>query len=192
MSTSETIKKIFENFGESFFSKNKPITQNKHEILESDPKDVIFAKKLNNSGGRFFYSNKEDEIKNILKKLITHLKIDEICCIDEKIKNKFSDLNISLEINSPQKNNGIILTCEHLIADQGKVLLSSAQIKNKKIDNFPNEIIVIAYISQIVLRINDAMRSITKKYKTNSPFNISTIGSGNKKLSVIVVEDFEH
>ena len=107
--------------------------------------------KLNNSGGRFFYSNKEDEIKNILKKLITHLKIDEVCCIDEN-KNKFSDLNISLELNSTQKN-GIILTCEHLIADQGKVLLSSAQIKNKKIENFPNEIIVIAYISQIVLRI---------------------------------------
>ena len=36
---------------------------------------------------------------------------------------------------------------------------------NKKIENFPNEIIVIAYISQIVLRINDAMRSITKKYQ---------------------------
>ena len=80
MSTSETIKKIFENFGESFFSKNKPITLSKFEILENDPKDVIFAKKLNNSGGRFFYSNKEDEIKNILKKLITHLKIDEVCC----------------------------------------------------------------------------------------------------------------
>lgn len=192
MSTSKTIKKIFENFGENFFSKNKPIILNKYEILENDPKDVIFAKKLNNSGGRFFYSNKEDEIKNILRKLITHLKIDEIYCLDEKIKKRFSDLNISLELNSSHKNNGIILTCEHLIADQGKVLLSSSQIKNKKIDNFPGEIIVIAYISQIVLRINDAMRSITKKYKTNSPFNISTIGSGKKKLNVIVVEDFEH
>ncbi|MBH76407.1 MAG: hypothetical protein CMP68_04660 [Flavobacteriales bacterium] len=192
MSTSKTIKKIFENFGENFFSKNKPTILNKYEILENDPKDVIFAKNLNNSGGRFFYSDKEDEIKNILKKLITHLKIDEIYCIDEKIKKKFSDINISLEPNSSQKNNGIILTCEHLIADQGKVLLSSSQIKNKKIDNFPGEIIVIAYISQIVLRINDAMRSITKKYKTNSPFNISTIGSGKKKLSVIVVEDFEY
>ena len=192
MSTSKTIKKIFKDLGENFFSKNKPIISNEYKILSNDPTDVIFAKKLNNSGGRFFYCKKENEIKNILNKLITHLKINEIYCLDEKIKNKFSDLNISMQLNSSNKNNGIILKCEHLIADQGKVLLSSGQIKNEKIENFPNEIIVIANISQIVLRINDAMRSITKKYKTNSPFNISTIGSGTKNLSVIVIEDFKH
>ncbi len=192
MSTSKAIKKIFENFGENFFSKNKPIVTNEYKILANDPKDVIFAKKLNNSGGRFFYCNKDNEIKNILNKLTSHLKINKICCLDEEIKNKFSDLNISLQINTQNKNDGIILKCEYLIADQGKVLLSSGQMKNKKIENFPNEIIVIAHISQIVLRINDAMRSITKKYKTNSPFNISTIGSGTKNLSVIVVEDFKH
>ena len=45
--------------------------------------------------------------------------------------------------------------------DQEKVLLSSKKIKTKN-RKFSNEIIVIAY-TQIVLRINDAMRSITKK-----------------------------
>jgi len=192
MSPSKAIKKIFKDFGENFFSKSKPVVSNEYRILANDPKDVIFAKKLNNSGGRFFYCNEEDKIKNILNKLITHLKINEIYCIDEKIKNKFSDLNISNQLNNSNKNNGVILKCEHLIADQGKVLLSSGQIKNEKIENFPNEIIVIANISQIVLRINDAMRSITKKYKANSPSNISTIGSGTKNLSVIVVEDFKY
>ena len=100
--------------------------------------------------------------------------------------------NLDIPFQNIEKNTyeGIITTCENVIADQGKILLTSEQIKNKQINNFPNELIVISYTSQIVLRINDAMRSITKKYKTKTPSNITTIGNGQKKLNVIVIEDF--
>ncbi len=190
MTPSYPIKKLFENIGEGFFSKKKHPPSNKYEILKDDPNDVVFAKKLNNSGGKFFYCSNEKQIEGILKKLISHLNINNLYCIDEKIQKKLKNLDIPFQNNKENKYEGIITTCENVIADQGKILLTSEQIKNKQINNFPNELIVISYTSQIVLRINDAMRSITKKYKTKTPSNITTIGNGQKKLNVIVIEDF--
>ena len=63
---------------------------------------------------------------------------------------------------------------------------------NKKPHNFPTELIIISYTSQIVQRINDAMRAITKKYRQKTPSNITTIGNSSKKLNVIVIEDFKN
>tara|TARA_B100001559_G_C16225007_1_gene495156 strand:+ start:122 stop:700 length:579 start_codon:yes stop_codon:yes gene_type:complete len=191
MPSSHSIKKILENIGEGFFSKKKIPTANQFEISENDPSDVIFAKNLNNSGGKFFYCKNEKKIKTTLDKLLSHLKISHLYCIDEKIQKKLHDLNISFESSNEDECQGVITSCEHIIADQGKVLLSSKQIKNKKPSNFPNELIIISYTSQIVLRINDAMRAITKKYSKKTPSNITTIGNGMKNLNVIIIEDFK-
>ena len=57
--------------------------------------------------------------------------------------------------------------------------------------DLPNEFIILSYTSQIALRINDAMRGITNKYKTKIPSNISTIGNGEKNINVIIIEDFK-
>ena len=191
MPPSHPIKKIFENISEGFFSKKKTLSSNQFEVLKDDPNDVIFAKKLNNSGGKFFYCKNEKNIRKILEKLLNHLDINKLYCIDENVKKRLSNLNISFQIDNKKECQGIITTCEHVIADQGKVLLSSEQIKNKNPHDFPNEFIIISYTSQIVQRINDAMRSITKKYGKKTPSNITTIGNSIKKLNVIIIEDFK-
>ncbi len=191
MAYSHPIKKIFENIGEGFFSKKKTTPSNKFEISKDDPVDVIFAKKLNNSGGKFFYCNNKEKIKKTLGKFLNHLEIEKLYCVDKNIQQILTSLNLNFEINNFEKCQGIISTCEYIIADQGKVLLSSEQIKNNKLSNFPNELIIISYTSQIVKRINDAMRALTKKYKYKTPSNISTIGNGIKNLNVIIIEDFK-
>lgn len=192
MSSSNSIKKIFENLGEGFFSKKKNSESNQFEVLKDDPNDVVFAKNLNNSGGKFFYCKNEKTIKKTLEKLIDHLEITKLYCIDKNLQKKLINLNMPFEIDGVKDCQGIITTCEHVIADQGKVLLSSEQIKNKKPYELPTELIIISYTSQIVQRINDAMRAITKKYRQKNPSNITTIGNNSKKLNVIVIEDFKH
>ena len=79
--------------------------------------------------------------------------------------------------------NLLLLTKEKLC-----YLLNKIKIK---ISNLPKELIIISYTSQIVRRINDAMRSLTKKYKDKIPSNISTIGNGEKNINVIIIEDFK-
>lgn len=203
MPSSRSIKKILENIGEGFFlKKNNNISVDKFEIFKEDPIDVIFAKKLNNSGGKFFYCKDKNNIENVLKKLIHYLKINNLYCIDTALQKTLHSIEVKFKSENEQACEAMITTCEHIIADQGKILLSSEQVKNKNIKTLPNELIVISYASQIVLRINDAMRSITKKYRSKNLSNITTIGNvektnknltiGNKKhLNVIVVEDFK-
>ena len=200
MSSSNSIKKILENIVEGFFSKKSNINPEKFTIKTDDPIDVVFAKKINNTGGRFFYCKNKDGIQPVLKRLINYLNIKRLYCLEPTMQEILNDLNINFEPKNETNCDAMITTCEHIIADQGKVLLSSKQIQNKNIKTLPNELIVLSYTSNIVLRINDAMRSITKKYKTKIPSNITTVGNtkkeeatieNNKKLNVIIIEDFK-
>jgi len=199
MSSSNSIKKILENIGEGFFSKKPNINPEQFEIEKNDPVDVVFAKKINKTGGKFFYCKNEKKIKETLKKLLNYLNVKDLYCLEPKIQDNLSNWGIKFEKKDETKCNAMITTCEYIIANQGKVLLSSKQIQNKNIKNLPQELIVVSYTSKIVLKLNDAMRSITKKYKTKTPSNITTIGNkkegveiGNKKnLNVIIIEDFK-
>ena len=191
MSLPISFKKFFKNVRKELFSKKKLPSSNLFEISKDDPIDVIFAKNLNNSGGKFFYCKDVQNLKKILEKLISHLEINKLYCSDNKLQNTFKLDSLTVKLDNKNNYQGIITNCEFIIADQGKVMLSSEQIQNKKISNLPKELIIISYTSQIVLRINDAMRSLTKKYKDKIPSNISTIGNGEKNINVIIIEDFK-
>lgn len=191
MSLSSSVKNFFKNIREEIFSKKPLPSSNLFEISKDDPTDVIFAKNLNNSGGKFFYCKDEQNLKKILDKLISHLDINKLYCPDNKLQNTFNLDSLTVKLDNKNNYQGIITNCEFIIADQGKIMLSSEQIQNKKISNLPKELIIISYTSQIVRRINDAMRSLTKKYKDKIPSNISTIGNGEKNINVIIIEDFK-
>ena len=191
MSSPLSFKKFFKNIRGELFSKKKLPSSNLFEISKDDPIDVIFAKNLNNSGGKFFYCKDIQNLKKILEKLISHLEINKLYCSDNKLQNTFNLDSLTVKLDNKNNYQGIITNCEFIIADQGKVMLSSEQIQNKKISNLPKELIIISYTSQIVRRINDAMRSLTKKYKDKIPSNISTIGNGEKNINVIIIEDFK-
>ena len=191
MSSPLSFKKFFKNIRKELFSKKKLPSSNLFEISKDDPIDVIFAKNLNNSGGKFFYCKDIQNLKKILEKLISHLEINKLYCSDNKLQNTFNLDSLTVKLDNKNNYQGIITNCEFIIADQGKVMLSSEQIQNKKISNLPKELIIISYTSQIVRRINDAMRSLTKKYKDKIPSNISTIGNGEKNINVIIIEDFK-
>ena len=81
-------------------------------------------------------------------------------------------------------------------------MLSSKQLGSNNIKNLPKEHIIIAYTSQIVKSLNEAMSGINVRYIDNLPSTITTIKSnqlneeenvdGNlKNLSVLLIEDFQ-
>ena len=78
---------------------------------------------------------KDKKIKKILEKLISHLEINKLYCSDNKLQNTFNLDSLTVKLDNKNNYQGIITNCEFIIADQGKVMLSSEQIKNKKISN---------------------------------------------------------
>ena len=94
-------------------------------------------------------------------------------------------------------------SCENLVADEGSVLFSSNQIRQKKPNELPDNIVILATTSQILESKSDGLRTIKKKYDKNYPSNITTIkyfekakdedflqyGSTAKNLYLLLLED---
>ena len=79
-----------------------------------------------------FFIAKTTKLKKILEKLISHLEINKLYCSDNKLQNTFNLDNLTVKLDNKNNYQGIITNCEFIIADQGKVMLSSEQIKIKK------------------------------------------------------------
>ena len=159
------VKDFFKKITSDVFVQKKSPGENPLLVKEGDEADVIFAKNLNLEGGRFFYCENVEKLQKTLSKLIKHLKLTSIYCPEKEIQNNLKKLDISFQSNEPEKCKAILITCEYIIADQGKILLSSKQMGKYNLKDLPNEFIILSYTSQIALRINDAMRGITNKYK---------------------------
>ena len=187
------VKGFFKKITSDVFKQKKKSEENPLSVKENDEADVIFAKNLNKEGGRFFYCENVEKLQKTLEKLIKHLDLTKIYCSEKEIQDNLKKLNISFESKNPKKCEAILTTCEYIIANQGKVLLSSKQMGKHNLKDLPSEFIILSYTSQIALRINDAMRGITNKYKTKIPSHITTVGNKKNKqtLNVLVFEDFK-
>ena len=167
------------------------------------PTDERFMLNFKNNGGKFLYCESNEEVMNVFDEIL--LENDwyekEVCCFDHNLSNKFSNYNLTFT-KSPDATF-YIGTCEYLIADNGSILLSSNQIKEKKIHELPKNVIIIASTSQLVNTIGEGLRGIKFKNRENIPSNITTIklfetkqegdfmsyGSTTKNLYLLLLED---
>ena len=94
--------------------------------------------------------------------------------------------------------------CENLIAGDGSILISSNQIHEKKLDNFPENFIIISDTRKLKNTISEGLSEIKSK-SNNIPTNITTIknfnsdskennnfltyGSSAKNLYLLLLED---
>ena len=187
------------------------INQDKHtiesddfQILQNDSNDVVFAKTLLKNNGNFFYCDKKDDLVNTLKALTKKLNANLVYCTENVLQDLLSHSSIKQNASEYGICDAILSSCEYLIAHHGKIMLSSKQLGPHDIKNLPKEHIVIAYTSQIVKNLTEAMSGINTRYiHEGLPSTITTITSKNnnenndaegniKNLSVLLIEDFQY
>ncbi|MBL32191.1 MAG: hypothetical protein CMP62_05670 [Flavobacteriales bacterium] len=173
------------------------------EILTDDKTDVVFAKTLLKNNGNFFYCDTKDDLIKTLQALSKKMNGSVFFCPEEILQKVLNHANIKQSQN-PSECGVILSSCEYLIANQGKVMLSSKQLGANMIKNLPKEHVIVAYASQIVKNLNEAMSGINTRYiHEGLPSTITTItskrdhneniGDGNiKNLSVLLIEDFKY
>lgn len=170
---------------------------------ESLPVDELFTNNFIHNGGKFVYCISLEEISenfiNILEENDWFEK--EATCFDSRLTYLLNDNKINYKdtINP----SFLLCSCENLIADNGSILFSSNQLKEFKMDELPDNLIVYATTSQLVANKGDGLHTINQKYTTNRPTNISTItlykepnkedflqyGSQHKNLYLLLLED---
>ena len=84
-------------------------------------------------------------------------------------------INKEIETSETNQELPFFTSCEHLIADKGDILLSSNQLKSKKITEFSENFIIYASTSQIVKDTGQGLTGIKTSSKKNLPTNISAI-----------------
>ncbi len=167
------------------------------------PTDERFMLNFKNNGGKFLYCVDDSEIQeafdNILMENDWYEK--QCCCFDEKLKSKFNSFN--LDFNTSANAEFFISTCEFLVANDGSILISSNQIKERKLHELPANFIILASTSQLIDTIGEGLRGIKFKNKQHIPSNITTIknfetqkegdfmtyGSSTKNLYLLLLED---
>ncbi len=167
------------------------------------PTDEKFTYNFRKNGGKFLYCENIDELDDCFDNIL--LENDwyekEVFCTDTSLKSKFSsyNLNFGTQIGA----SFFFSKCESLVADTGAILISSNQIKEKKLDELPDNFIILATTSQLVDTIGEGLRIIKNTSKNNIPTNITTIknfeskkendfltyGSSSKNLYLLLLED---
>lgn len=172
-------------------------------VIPVDEKFTIHFKK---NGGKFLYCDSFEEITRALKNIVNENDWHEhpFFALNENLRKKFSKEKINFT-DKAKESDVFFTTCEHLIAQNGSILVCSNQLMDKKLHELPYNVIVFATTSQLVESIGEGLKTIKKKYGHSIPANITTLkhfqankensddfltyGSSSKNLYLLLLED---
>ena len=129
----------------------------------------------NESGGKFLYSDSQNELLNFLKEIAKENDCCTFWCIRPKLQYYLEQLNIQYKTVPARHNQINLINCEYLISFNGSVMISSNQTDRRKLNELSNTFVVVAYTDQIVKNISEGLSKIKSLSKKNIPTNITTI-----------------
>ncbi|PIE50046.1 MAG: hypothetical protein CSA38_05055 [Flavobacteriales bacterium] len=187
-------------FGKLVKSNDKEDNQDSKELDSSrfaKDLDYRFAQEFTRSGGLFNYCMDETEALHTLKQIYQVEGLQSTYCPDENLKNFLNVLNISYSDKLDYESDTAFITCEYLIAFNGKIMLSNQNIEHYNAIQLPKNIIVMATVSQIVSNFTDAMAKIKRQKNAKNVTSLSGNKSDleisdahhNKKIFLLLLED---
>jgi len=192
--------------GKKKVSKETVETRGVHMPDLNIPVDEKFTIHFKKNGGKFLYCDSFREVSEALKNIVAENGWEDhpFYVMNPQLEQKFSKEALTFT-DSAKHSDVFFTTCEHLIAQNGSILVCSNQLKEKKLSELPDNVIVFATTSQLVETIGEGLKRIKKKYKKGIPANITTIkhfqptsensndfltyGSSSKHLYLLLLED---
>ncbi|WP_394759489.1 lactate utilization protein B/C [Flavobacterium sp.] len=181
-------RKIFGSSGEASNDPNDNDYNPFQDLHSQLPVDEQFTHNFKKNGGKFLYCENTVELNEQFENILEENDWfeSEAMCLESRLFKMLEDNKILFD--KPQNPKFFLASCENLIADEGSVLFSSNQIKQNKPNDLPDNIILVATTSQIILNKSDGLREIKKRYTTDYPTNITTF----KYFEKVKEEDFLH
>ncbi|MGU3374287.1 LUD domain-containing protein [Chryseobacterium sp. M5A1_1a] len=166
------------------------------ESLKNADLDYKFAQLFTHSGGFFNYCADEAEALQTLNQIIKIEGIGNLFCWDKELQNFLNVVKTSYTSELQTSNDAAFITCEYLIAYDGRIMLSHNNILHYHSSRLPDKIIIIANVSQIVNNLNDAMGKIKRNGNIKNLTSISgsqskmdSSSNSNTKLFLLLLED---
>lgn len=164
--------------------------------LKNADLDYKFAQLFTHSGGFFNYCADEAEALQTLNHILKIEEIKSIFCWDHDLKNFLDVVDVPYTTDLELFNDCAFITCEYLIAYDGRIMLSHNNILHYHSSRLPEKIVIMANVSQIVTNLNDAMSKIKRNGNIRNLTSISgsnskldTQNKDNTKLFLLLLED---
>jgi L-lactate dehydrogenase complex protein LldG len=144
----------------------------------SDELEIIFAEEFTKLQGKFAFCINEQDLQMQLQQLITSKEWSKIYCNEDKWNPQFSNT-----INLPGCDASIT-GCDYLVARTGTIVMSAAQQSGRTVSVYAPVHICIAYTSQLVFDLKDALQGMKDKYGSDMP-SLITFASGPSRTADI-------
>ncbi|MCX6277103.1 MAG: LUD domain-containing protein [Bacteroidetes bacterium] len=191
MEESTAREKILKRVRDALIEKTEtpyPILDQDSSVYQdiADPLDVTFAEELVRIAGKFVYCESDDEFISSLKNFILEKNWGVLYCQDSKIHAILKSGGIPFESRTDAfKEAHIGITrCEYLIARLGSVMVSTRTSPGRRIICFPEIHLILAYSSQLVPDLKQALAGIKKKYRDNYPSMVSIISGPSRTADI--------
>ena len=155
-------------------------------ITPEEPLELQFAQNFVNINGKFVFCENENEFLNNFAGIAKDNNWQKLFCLEPAIKELLKRANIPYSDQEDQLMDldiGLTL-CECLIARTGSVMISSKQASGRRLPIYSNYHIIIAYTSQLVYHVKDALKHIREKYNNQLPSMISTITGPSRTADI--------
>jgi L-lactate dehydrogenase complex protein LldG len=144
---------------------------------------VLFAKEFTKLQGKFSFCANEEDLQEQLAKLIVEKNWVKIYSAEKKWTEILQNISISNYTNLPSCQVSIT-SCESLVARTGTMVLGAAQSNGRTASVYAPIHICIAYTSQVVYDVKDALVSLKEKYGDLFP-SFVTFASGPSRTADI-------
>ena len=108
----------------------------KDENLTDDEisEELTFAKKFTDAGGRFIYIDDGDSVINTFNKISeeNNWEKENVKCLSSSLSKNLS-IKKTNDIIEDENLKALVIECEYLLSNTGRMLISSNQIKNNKL-----------------------------------------------------------
>ena len=171
------------NFFSKFFKKSSSEKEPKSPESKFLPKkkaviEERFILKFIENGGKFLYCENLNEVQENFDLILAENEWinQDLLMIKSELKKEFN-LNNNFS-SSLEETKCFVTDCENLIASDGSILISSNQINEKKLNEFPDNLIILSDTMKLKNTISEGLSEIKSKSK-NIPTNITTIKNFN-------------
>lgn len=147
--------------------------------------EIEFAEQFTKLQGKFIYCINRQELAFQLGSLVRKQDWQKVYCVEQVLIDSLSaQLDERLVKTDLAHCDVAITSCEYLVARTGSIVLSASTASGRSTSVYAPIHICIAYTSQVVYDLKDALQSLKDKYGNNLP-SLITFASGPSRTADI-------
>ncbi|MDZ4794506.1 MAG: lactate utilization protein [Bacteroidota bacterium] len=147
--------------------------------------EVEFAEQFTKLQGKFIYCINQQEFAFQLSSLVKKQNWEKVFCVEEKLVAPVAAQLADRFMQTDLAGCDVSITgCESLVARTGSIVMSSAQAKGRTASVYAPIHICVAYTSQLVYDLKDALQKAKDKYGNSLP-SLITFATGPSRTADI-------